>query len=284
MVEDPTTSPLVPSDMTVPAIVIGGAFGVRVVPAIFTPFDRTVTDWPAAVMTGTGVRPGRGTVDVPTTRPLFPREIEVPEIVIAGAFGVRVIPAIATPFGRMVAGCPAAVITGAVVGAGRGIVDVPTTRPLFPREIGVPEIVMAGAFGVRVVPAIATPFGRIVAGCPAAVMTGAGVRAGRGTIDVPTTRPLFPREIGVSEIVMAGAFGVRVVPAIATPFGRMVAGCPAAVITGAGAGAGRGTVDEPTTSPLAPRAMGVPATVIAGAFAVKVVPAMPTPFERMVAG
>jgi len=55
-------------------------------------------------------------------------------------------------------------------------------------------------------------------------------------------------------------------------------------MTCAGAGAGRGTVDDPTTSPLAPRAMGVPATVIAGAFAVKVVPAMATPFERMVAG
>jgi len=224
MVEDPTTSPLVPSDRTVPAIVIGGAFGVRVVPAIFTPFDRTVTDWPAAVMTGTGVRPGRGTVDVPTTRPLFPREIGVPEIVMGGALGVKVVPAIATPFGRTVAGCPAAVMTGAGVSVGRGTVDVPTTRPLFPREIEVPEIVIAGAFGVKVVPAIATPFGRMVAGCPAAVMTDAGAGTGRGTVDDPTTSPLAPRAMGVPATVIAGAFAVKVVPAMATPFERMVAG------------------------------------------------------------
>jgi len=83
------------------------------------------------------------------------------------------------------------------------------------------------------VPAMTMPFERIVAGCPAAVIIGAGVRGGRGTVDVPTIKSLFPREMGVPEIVMAGAFGLKVVLAITTPFETTVKGCPAAVITGA---------------------------------------------------
>ena len=58
-------------------------------------------------------------------------------------------------------------------GEGRGIVELPITRPLGPRDIGVPCAVMAGAFMVRIAPAIATPFESRVASRPAAVMTGA---------------------------------------------------------------------------------------------------------------
>lgn len=82
------------------------------------PSERTVTISPAAVNT---VAVGRGIVDVPITRPLGPRDIAVPLTVMAGALGVNVVPAIATPFERTVADWPAAVIIreAAVDGAWR---------------------------------------------------------------------------------------------------------------------------------------------------------------------
>ena len=107
--------------------------------------------------------------------------------------------------------------------------EVPTTRALLARDMGVPAMVMAGAPGVRVVPATATPEGRMVASWPAAVMTWGEAEEGKFIVEVPATRPLEPREMGVPAMVMAGALGVSVVPAMATPFARAVAGRPAAV-------------------------------------------------------
>lgn len=85
---------------------------------------------------------------------------------------------------------------------------------------------------------------------------------------MPTTRPLVPRAMGVPETVIAGAFELKIVPAMATPLGTTVAGWPAAVMTGAGfgstsVGVGMGrtfwTVEEPSMrSPFVCRAIGVP--------------------------
>ena len=72
--------------------------------------------------------------------------------------------------------------------------------------------------------------------------------------------------------MIAGALGVSVVPAMATPFASTVAGCPAAVIIGAGLceGAGLGriffTVEVPRTrSPFDWSATGVPETAVGSA-------------------
>ena len=62
-------------------------------------------------------------------------------------------------------------------------------------------------------------------------------------MEEPTTKPPAPKDKGLPAIVIAGAFGASVVPAIAMPAleGRMEASCPAAVITcGDRAGAGGG--------------------------------------------
>jgi hypothetical protein len=137
--------------------------------------------WPATVIVDGRGREDKGTVEVPITRPLVPKDTRVPAIVMSGVFGVRVVPAIRTlPFGRGFTGCPAAVRGSAATKEDVINVDVPTTRPLLPTETGVPAIVTAGAFGARVVPAIRTlPFGRTVTGYPAAVMTSVVAEAGR---------------------------------------------------------------------------------------------------------
>ncbi len=198
--------------------------------------------WPATVIVDGRGREDKGTVEVPITRPLVPKDTRVPAIVMSGVFGVRVVPAIRTlPSGRTVTGWPAAAMIDDAAEEGTGIVEVPTTRALIARDIGVPAIVMAGAFGVRVVPAIRTlTFGRGFTGCPAAVRGSAATKEDVINVDVPTTRPLLPTETGVPAIVTAGAFGARVVPAIRTlPFGRTVTGYPAAVMTSVVAEAGR---------------------------------------------
>ena len=44
-----------------------------------------------------GCKDGKGTVAVPTSSILFQREIRVPTIVVAGAFGVKVLPPVEMP-------------------------------------------------------------------------------------------------------------------------------------------------------------------------------------------
>ena len=44
-----------------------------------------------------------------------------------------------------------------------------------------------------------------------------GCKDGKGTVAVPATSIVFPREIGVPAIVIAGAFGVKVLPPIEMP-------------------------------------------------------------------
>lgn len=228
---------------------------------------------PIVIVVGKGIK-DKDTVDVPTTKPFAPSEIGIPAIVTAGAFGVTAMPATMTlPSGSRVTDFPAAVMTGAVANEDMGIVEVPTIRPSVPREIDVPATVIAGAFGAKVVPAMTTlPLGSTAIGWLAEVMIGAETNVGRGIVEDPTTRALLPTDIGVPATVMAGAFGVSMVPAIAKPFGRAVTAWPAAVIIGgglgdSGEGAGLGTmfwiVEVPRTrSPFECTATVVPATTI----------------------
>jgi len=164
---------------------------------------------------------------VPITSPNVPRETGVPAMVTAGWPNWRVVPATTTSLVSrdmnnsclpMVMDCMACVV-------GKAMVEVPTISPLVPREIGVPDIVTTAAFGANVVPAITMlPFARAVTAWPAAVMRVPGAGVGTGIIDVPITKPSVPKEIGVPDMDIAGALGVKVVPAIAMPFERTVAG------------------------------------------------------------
>ncbi len=99
-------------------------------------------------------------------------------------------------------------------------------------ERGMPEMVRGGDPGVRVTPAISAAVGRRVMAWFARVVTRIfGNAFGRGIGDsVPRARPDGLMEIGVPEMVMAGAPGVRVVPAMETPFGRSCASWPFIVV------------------------------------------------------
>ena len=137
-------------------------------------------------------------MDDPTTSPAEPREIGVPEIMVAGALGSSMVPATtASSF----AAC--SILWPATVGSG-GLdeesavakVDAPTTKPLCPRLTGVPEIVTPGLPVDIVVPAMT------ILPCVSAWTCwppinggiGAGNEAGSAIVDVPTTKPLSPRE------------------------------------------------------------------------------------------
>ena len=112
----------------------------------------------------------RATVEVPIMRFEEAMETGVPDIVIAGAPGVRVVPAMEIPFGRGTAVSPFIIVgwyDGVVAGVicagnadARGMELPPMIRLEGPIEIGVPEIVTGGAPGVRVVPAMETPLAR----------------------------------------------------------------------------------------------------------------------------
>lgn len=164
-------------------------------------------------------------------------DMSVPFSVIP-APGVNAVPAISTAVGaavrawlaRVVINWPVIVVIGAA--EGRGIVADPMMRAEEPREIGMLEIVRAGAPGVRVVPAISTALGRMVMAWLARVVIiceGNAFVRGIG-VPVPITRPDEPMDIGVPEMVMAGAPGVRVEPAIETPLGRSCAFWPFIVV------------------------------------------------------
>ena len=96
---------------------------------------------------------------------------------------------------------------------GRGIVELPTTKSLSPRETYVPATVMAGALVVRVAPAMATPFESRVASGPAVVMTVAGDGDGPGA-NIIVLDPIcsldWPRDTIVPSILLAGSLGFRV--------------------------------------------------------------------------
>ena len=158
IVLEPTTNcPAVSRDIIVPSIAVPGAPGLRVLPAIATAFGAAVIAWPAIVVISVGTPGARGIVDVPTTRADEPKWIGVPDTVIGGDPLVRVVPASATASDKAVITWPAIV---AVTGFGspeRGTVDVPIMRADEPKYIGVPDTVIGGAPGVKVVPATEMP-------------------------------------------------------------------------------------------------------------------------------
>lgn len=102
---------------------------------------------------------------------------------------------------------------------------------------------------------------------------------------VPFTNLLAPSDMSVPETVMTGALDVSVTPATAmVPDGRAVKVWPRVVQTEDDGKAGRtsGVVDVPATKPLDPNDSKVEETVMAGALAVRVVPATTMPLGRRV--
>ena len=78
--------------------VFGGGRGVRVVPAIVIPLELAVMMWPAmVVVVGMGVLWVRGIVLMPMTRADGSRCTGMPDMVIGGAPGVKVVPAMDMP-------------------------------------------------------------------------------------------------------------------------------------------------------------------------------------------
>ena len=146
-------------DRVVPSMVVAGAPRLRVLAAIATAFGAAVMAWPAMVVVmGTGAGVARGSVLVPTMRAEDASCIGVPDTVIGGAPLVRVVPATAIAFGAAVMTWPAIVVVMELGPAeGRGTVDAPIMRADGPSCIGVPETVIGGAPGVKVVPAMEMP-------------------------------------------------------------------------------------------------------------------------------
>lgn len=162
-----------------------------------------------------------GMVLVPTTRSDGLNETGVPEMVMPGPPGTRVVPAMAKPVGLAVNVWPASVKTALVGIDRRGIVLVPMTRPDEPREMGVPEIVTAGCPGRMEVPAMLKPVGFAVKVWPPIVNT-ALLGDGREMVLVPTTRPDAPNDIGVPDMVTAGCPGNTEIPPTLNPVGLAV--------------------------------------------------------------
>ena len=75
-------------------------------------------------------------------------------------------------------------------GSGNRTVELPTISCDEPREIGVPETVIAGPSGETVSPATTTPDVPSVNTCPASVKMLSGLDGGIGTLVDPTIR--FP--------------------------------------------------------------------------------------------
>jgi len=136
-----------------------------------------------------------------------PTETLVPDMVIAGPPGERVVSDIATPPATAVRLCPATVKAEALgAGEGKATVDVPTMRPELPNTTGVPDMVIADPPGKIVLPDMTTPPGTAVKVCPAMVRAEeVPASVGRATVDVPTTRPEFPKEMVAPGMVTADA-------------------------------------------------------------------------------
>ena len=271
-------------DIGVPEIVTAEAPG-NIVCVPITNSDRAfaVTVDPPNVMTaGTGVGAApRTIVEVPMTmfEAYGAKEMGVPEIVIAEAPGTTVcVPMTALD-------CPFRVIIDPtkVVNAGAElifIVELPTTRFATdgPRDIGVPDMVIAGPPGISVcVPMMKLDCELAVMLDPSKLMT-LGNKAGAGLIsnvDDPIT--MFEadcaRDTNAPPAVMAGAPGTRVCDpmrkldcrsAVTREFSNvMTNGAPFTFPLGAGL---NGIIDDPTRTAAvdAGKEIVVPDTTIAG--------------------
>lgn len=162
IVFDPTIKELALfRDTYVPEMVVPGAPGVSVDPAIARPVGAAVITWePMVVVRGlaVGVEVRVMVWELRMSWLAVFRDTSVPSIVIPIAPGVSVDPPIWTFVGLAVmVWLPMAVTNNCSVGVGSGMVLDPMRKAEDPREIGVPDTVIAGASGVSVVPAIETP-------------------------------------------------------------------------------------------------------------------------------
>ncbi len=171
------------------------------------------------VIAGVGIGVGSKIVLVPIIRASSPKDTALSDTVIWEAPGVMVVLAMERPFGRTLTSMPPMfAIGGAVIWEGRGTVLAPITRASSPRDTAFPDTVTCKAPGVMVVPAMERPFGRSLTSMPSMVaIRGPVICEGREIVLVPTTRTGSPTEIGVPEIVIAGAPGMMVVPAMEIP-------------------------------------------------------------------
>ena len=209
---------------------------------------------------------GNGMMLEPTTSPDEPREIGVPEIVIAGPFLETLVLAMEKTSGTRFESSS----TDSVAKAENGDVLVPITSPDGPRETGVPVIVMGGPFFETVLPAMDNTSGAAPVGTGS---LSAGRREGRIKVVEPTARPTEPRETGVPERMMGGPPRDGVIPPIMSAEGSGLKVFPATV-RACGDGSSSGSVDFSTTSPEGPSEIGVPETVMGGPFRDTAVPAI----------
>ena len=143
-----------------------GAPGVIIISAITRAVGPAVMTWPPIVVTiEFGDADARGTVFEPISNSLaVPKDSNVPSSVMAGAPGIRVVPATATAFGAAVMTWPAMLV---VIVSGtcdpKSIALEPITN--WPAELSdslVPSIVVPGAPRLRVLPTIAIALGAAV--------------------------------------------------------------------------------------------------------------------------
>ncbi|MCJ1424629.1 hypothetical protein MMC29_002517 [Sticta canariensis] len=276
---DPTTRLLPPvSRLTeIPETVTPDPPGMRVEPSITTPDGWAVkVKRPMVNMLGAEVCAGRLIVDVPmiSISESFPafKLICVPEILAPGPPGRRVVPSIMIAEDSEVKVKPPAVsMLGAEVWAGRLMVDVPTisTPESFQalRLIRVPESVVAGPPGTRVVASTTTAGDSAVKVSPPAVKTfEASDLGGRSMLENPMiSAPEGAKETGVPERVIAAPPGRRVEPASSKPVESAVNVWPPTVkVFDEDVGAGRLVLELPmNNAPDGLRETGVPETVIA---------------------
>lgn len=122
-------------------------------------FGEAVIAWPAmVVIKGFEACGARCSAFVSMMRAGESTDIGVSDTVIAGPSGVQIVPANATVLCPIVIAWPAiVVIVGSEIFEARGTVLVPMTRTDGLYAIGVPETVIGGVPGVKVVPAIKMP-------------------------------------------------------------------------------------------------------------------------------
>lgn len=218
----------------VPDIVIAGAPGVIVCPLrIRSDLESREKVKPSIVRRSgadvgsrvalAGIGTGNVAPSIASASPEGRSEIVSPDIVIAGAPGVIVCPLIIrSDFESREKVRPSTVkrSSAGVAAVGIGYVELPITRPVPEgrREIGVPDIVRAGAPGVIVRPLmIRSEIGPRVNVKPSIVRIYPGdvadsPQGGIGITELPTARavPEGMREIGVLKIVRAEPPGVSV--------------------------------------------------------------------------
>ena len=146
-----------------------------------------------------------------------------------GASETGVVPAMTILPGNAVTNSPATLKVNVGTAFCNGIVDIPIISPLAPSDTHVPATVISGKFETMVVLAILTAFGSSVTTWLVSLKVDIAIQFRESIVDMPMTRPLAPRDTGVSPIVMTCAL-LNITPSIARPFARMIA-APSAMVS-----------------------------------------------------